>query len=244
MRWKHKLKLLNYIISNLEAIHSQGYIHHDLHSGNILQDNLCSSHIADLNLCNYERKTNGVFGILPYIAPEILMSKPYTTKSDIYSFGKIMWETYMGYLYHMNVFSEQHLQVEICCSYLRPPVNEEAPQCYVNLMKVCWNKIPEKRPSAKTINESFIKWQNDKNILSELKNSKTTLKNIEKSYVETVSSKSKPVSYTGSVDSEQIGNKQIDNKQIYSEQIYSEQMYNDVDSKQIDLVINEEKLRS
>ncbi|CAG8726107.1 12806_t:CDS:1, partial [Ambispora leptoticha] len=33
-----------------------------------------------------------VFGIIPYVAPEVLQTKKYITASDIYSFRMIMWE--------------------------------------------------------------------------------------------------------------------------------------------------------
>ncbi|RIB00086.1 kinase-like domain-containing protein [Gigaspora rosea] len=101
VNWMDKLTLLHCITSDLQMIHSQGLIHRDLHSGNILQDNLHSAYISDLELSittnfrtlNMERR--GVYGILPYIAPEVLDGEQYTTASDIYSFGIIMWEIYM-----------------------------------------------------------------------------------------------------------------------------------------------------
>ena len=50
LEWKKKLNLLLCIASDLQIIHSQNLIHRDLHSGNILQDNLYSAYIADLGL--------------------------------------------------------------------------------------------------------------------------------------------------------------------------------------------------
>ncbi|RIB26796.1 kinase-like domain-containing protein [Gigaspora rosea] len=201
MKWEQKLELLNDIISDLKAIHSQCYIHRDLHSGNILQDNLHSAYISDLGLSSSDstQKQHGIFGILPYIAPEILMGQPYTTKSDIYSFGIIMWEILYGMsVSYCHEFSEQQLQLKICNNYLRPPINEEAPRCYVNLMKKCWDKEPEKRLPAEKLCEIFMKWQNDKNILLELKKSKIKLENIEKSYAGLFSDRSKFIPFTGS----------------------------------------------
>ncbi|RIB12255.1 kinase-like domain-containing protein [Gigaspora rosea] len=75
MEWKHRLTLLHSIASDLQIIHSQGLIHRDLHSCNILQDDLKSAYITDLGLAIStnkapEEKGNGIYGILPYIAPE------------------------------------------------------------------------------------------------------------------------------------------------------------------------------
>ncbi|RIB17476.1 hypothetical protein C2G38_2313632 [Gigaspora rosea] len=54
-----------------------------------------------------------IYGILLYIAPETLDEDQYTTASDIYSFGIIMWEI----LYGRPVSYSQEfgmLQIEIC----------------------------------------------------------------------------------------------------------------------------------
>jgi serine/threonine protein kinase len=73
----------------LKRIHQKGLIHKDFHSGNILTDS-GDSLITDLGLCrpaNYKKEEGKIFGVLPYIAPEVLKGKPYSQASDIYSFG-------------------------------------------------------------------------------------------------------------------------------------------------------------
>src|SRR5688572_17808655 len=95
--WKQKLDILISITTDLLTIHHKGYLHRDLHSGNILlfsntyQPGLKSC-ISDLGLSRKMNDTNanehkGVYGILPYVAPEVLLHNPYTKESDIYSFG-------------------------------------------------------------------------------------------------------------------------------------------------------------
>ena len=46
-----KLKLLRNIARGLKDIHSKGFIHKDLHSGNILSYNQHICYITDLGLC-------------------------------------------------------------------------------------------------------------------------------------------------------------------------------------------------
>ncbi|RIB29341.1 hypothetical protein C2G38_1995688 [Gigaspora rosea] len=53
-----------------------------------------------------------------------------------------MWEI----LYGKTISYNQKLDMSKLCfliyySDLRPAVNKEAPQCYVNLMRKCWDKI-------------------------------------------------------------------------------------------------------
>src|SRR5207244_3187817 len=84
----------------LTEIHEKDYIHHDLHSGNIFSYSISNSNIGDLGLCQQvidkKDNQNKIFGVIPYLAPEVLSKKPYTKESDIYSFGMIMWEHTTG----------------------------------------------------------------------------------------------------------------------------------------------------
>src|SRR5260364_163361 len=100
MNWEKKLNLLSYISSDLELIHSNNIVHCDLHSGNIFQNDLYSAYIGDLGISISMNKTldqsDGIYGALPYVAPEVLQGKPYTHASDLYSFGMIMWEISSG----------------------------------------------------------------------------------------------------------------------------------------------------
>ena len=75
----------------LEAIHKLNLIHGDFHNGNILCDDYDLVNISDLGLCkpvNQPNIKNEIYGVLPYIAPEVLCGKPYTKAADIYSFGR------------------------------------------------------------------------------------------------------------------------------------------------------------
>ncbi len=46
-------------------------------------------------MCQDQSLTD-IYGVLPFVAPEILRGKPYTSASDIYSFSMIMWEFTSG----------------------------------------------------------------------------------------------------------------------------------------------------
>ena len=84
------------LLIRLQKIHDRNYIHHDLHSGNIFSYYRDDSIIGDLGLCqqlNEKVNPNEIFGVIPYLAPEVLSKNPYTKESDIYSFGMIMWNT-------------------------------------------------------------------------------------------------------------------------------------------------------
>ena len=92
--------IFNYKWIRLKEIHEKNYIHHDLHSNNIFSYSHYRSVIGDLGLCQQvvdkKDNPNKIFGVIPYLAPEVLSKKPYTKKSEIYSFGMIMWEFTTG----------------------------------------------------------------------------------------------------------------------------------------------------
>src|SRR5437764_1720969 len=91
--WKHDILTLGYIIAGLGKIHEKNMIHRDFHIGNILLYNDYGSLISDMGLCGevgYIDLTK-IYGVMPYVAPEVLRGKPYTQVADIYSFGMIMY---------------------------------------------------------------------------------------------------------------------------------------------------------
>src|ERR1044072_2475519 len=75
-----RLVFLIYIAGGLKAIHNKGFIHKDLHAGNILGKGNGYSYITDLGLCKPidERGEEKIHGVLPYVAPEVLRGKKYT----------------------------------------------------------------------------------------------------------------------------------------------------------------------
>ncbi|RHZ64245.1 hypothetical protein Glove_326g60 [Diversispora epigaea] len=159
--WKTKLERLYCIATGLEQIHNNNLIHRDLHSGNILMGVngiLGSIRIADLGLCrNIDISTNHVYGIIPYVAPEIFEDSSYSQASDVYSFGMLMWEFTSG---HRPFFNRPHNSKLLCNirGGLRPEITDDTPEVFSNLMLKCWNSNPVNRPNIKEIKEQFYKW--------------------------------------------------------------------------------------
>jgi len=98
-----------------------------------------------------------IYGVLPFVAPEVLRSKPYTPASNIYSFSMIMWE----FTSEIRPFNDKahnlHLGLSICKGE-RPEISENTPQCYIDLMKKCWDEDPNKRPNALEVMEIIGIW--------------------------------------------------------------------------------------
>ncbi|PKC58648.1 kinase-like protein [Rhizophagus irregularis] len=86
LTWRQKLNISFEIVRALYFIHKENAIHRDLHSGNILYSQINSKwYIGDLGFCGpADKSSKSVYGILPYIAPEVINGREYTFKSDIY----------------------------------------------------------------------------------------------------------------------------------------------------------------
>ncbi|GES87536.1 kinase-like domain-containing protein [Rhizophagus clarus] len=157
----YKFNYLEYLASGLEHIHKNDLIHRDLHSGNVLVLNYAK--ITDLGLCKpadynpSENTKNNVYGILPYVAPEILRGQSYTKASDIYSLGIIMYEIISGLPPYHDKSHDEKLAIKICKG-LRPSFNIKVPQSTVYLIKRCLDADPSKRPTIEEIKEIINQW--------------------------------------------------------------------------------------
>ncbi|RIB20568.1 kinase-like domain-containing protein [Gigaspora rosea] len=170
--WKIRLQMLNTISINLYTLHELGAIHRDLHSGNILvqkmHDNHVDAYIADFGQTKYICCTSencacinsSLYGVIPYIAPELFKCKTHTKASDIYSFGILMWELSSSEPPFINREHDINLIKEICKG-LRPEVVPGTPSCYVDLMKRCWDTDPLKRPTMHEIRDITYSWVRD-----------------------------------------------------------------------------------
>ncbi|CAI2173570.1 11130_t:CDS:2 [Funneliformis geosporum] len=161
----------------LSFVRQQNLVHRDLHPGNILNDRYGDgdgdgfdrSFITDVEPCrptNYREKEGEIFGIPPYVAPEVILGQPYTPASDIYSFGIVAYELFANAYPHLDydfgnkiickIFFDQVVNEE-----LRPNIDEiPLPKEIKDLITRCWNADPAKRPTAQELYRTLEKEYN------------------------------------------------------------------------------------
>jgi serine/threonine protein kinase len=171
--WFNGLRVLTDIIEGLKKIHQKHMIHHDFHVGNILftkkenfdfdfyfetknnDDDDYNACISDMGLCRKIDDTDetNIYGVMPYVAPEVLRGKPYTQAADIYSFGMIMYIVATGRQPFDNCAHDEVLALNVCNGN-RPEIDKRIiPKCFIELMKRCWDLNPENRPNSIEIKE-------------------------------------------------------------------------------------------
>jgi serine/threonine protein kinase len=161
--WDKKIDYLNDTIVGLKCIHEKELIHRDLHIGNILKLKH-KTVITDMGLCkpaNYNELENAkydIYGVLPYIAPEILRGQNYNKASDIYSFGILMYEIISGLPPYHDLSHDENLAIKICQG-LRPRFNTKVPQLIVHLIKRCLDADPLDRPTTEEIGNILLIWR-------------------------------------------------------------------------------------
>ncbi|EXX72080.1 Cdc15p [Rhizophagus irregularis DAOM 197198w] len=118
-KWDEKLNILKELLFSLKYIHLNGLIHRDFHCGNILKESEIIL-IADLGLCRpanvkpSQNECKELYGVLPYVAPEVLRGKEYTQESDIYGFGIIAYEVCTGLPPYHDIAHDKFLTISIC----------------------------------------------------------------------------------------------------------------------------------
>jgi serine/threonine protein kinase len=135
-----KIAQLANIARGLKDIHQKTLVHHDFHLGNILKGiEQTSCLITDLGLCkpaDQIQEDEKIFGVLPYVAPEVLQGQLYTSASDIYSFGIVAYELLTGLPPYYDRAHDEKLGAEICAG-LRPQFKIKVPELLEKLINKC-----------------------------------------------------------------------------------------------------------
>ena len=105
--------------------------------------------------------TGTIAGTPAYMAPEVFHSEVYDFKANIYSLGIILWEMWYGQQAFAKITAvsladffasvDEGNRPEPVTNYKQPPGRWD------RLMKQCWAKNPEKRPTADKCNQEITR---------------------------------------------------------------------------------------
>uniref|UniRef100_A0A914PUP4 Protein kinase domain-containing protein n=1 Tax=Panagrolaimus davidi TaxID=227884 RepID=A0A914PUP4_9BILA len=145
--------LISWQIANgMAHIAQHKLVHRDLACRNVLLTEDLRVKITDFGLCcdcdHSYTYTGSISKRLPikWLAPEALLDRLFSEKSDVWSFGILLYEILTcGIVPYATMSNEEMLE------FLRDGKRLEAPQGspenVVDLMKSCWHSTPESRPT-------------------------------------------------------------------------------------------------
>lgn len=89
-------------------------------------------------------------GCIPYMAPEVYKGEANSEKSDVYSYGMILWEVLTGEEPQQDMKPLKMAHLAAHAGY-RPPLPITTPPAWRALITSCWAEDPEARPSFRSI---------------------------------------------------------------------------------------------
>ncbi|MDP2435725.1 MAG: protein kinase [archaeon] len=175
--WTFRIKMALDIAAAMHYLQQQSppIIHRDLRSPNVFVRSVDVSRASDPDFVHLKLADFGlarpvysplVGGLLPtfqWLAPEVIDTAAllYDEKSDIYSFGVVLWEIasravpfYSDYWtqFQTNGEFQKHLCIRaILKEDLRPKILDSTPPAFASLIQACWAHHPSARPPFEDI---------------------------------------------------------------------------------------------
>lgn len=158
------LHIVTQVAAGMEYLSSHHVVHKDLAARNILVYDKLNVKILDLGLfrdvysADYYKLMGTALFPIRWMSPEAIMYGKFSTDSDIWSFGVVLWEIfsyglqpYCGYANQDVMEMVRNRQVLSC--------PDDCPAWIYTLMLECWNEFPARRPRFKDIHTRLRTWE-------------------------------------------------------------------------------------
>lgn len=141
----------------MEYLASRKLIHRDLAARNVLLGEGNVVKICDFGLAkdcykysNYIKKGDGLLPV-KWTAIESIMDRVFTTKSDVWSYGVLLWEIFsLGGNPYPGVVIDESFYKRLKNGY-RMEKPDYAPDDVYEIMQSCWQTEPKERPEFSTL---------------------------------------------------------------------------------------------
>ncbi|KAK1899069.1 Ephrin type-A receptor 2 [Dissostichus eleginoides] len=144
--------MLRGIAAGMKYLSDMSYVHRDLAARNILVNNELECKVSDFGLSRVlEDDPEGTYttsgGKIPirWTAPEAIAYRKFTSASDVWSFGIVMWEV-MAFGERPYWDMSNHEVMKAINEAFRLPAPMDCPSAVYQLMLQCWLQDRSKRP--------------------------------------------------------------------------------------------------
>lgn len=151
-----QLCIARQVAAGMAYLSERKFVHRDLATRNCLVGENMVVKIADFGLSRniysadyYKANENDAIPIR-WMPPESIFYNRYTTESDVWAYGVVLWEIFSyGLQPYYGMAHEEVIYYVRDGNILSCP--ENCPLELYNLMRLCWSKLPADRPSFASI---------------------------------------------------------------------------------------------
>ncbi|KAM4675745.1 tyrosine-protein kinase Fes/Fps [Discoglossus pictus] len=161
LKMKEIIRMTENAAAGMEYLESKHCIHRDLAARNCLVTEKNVLKISDFGMSREEEdgvysSTGGMKQIpVKWTAPEALNYGRYSSESDVWSFGVLLWEAFSLGAVPYTALNNQQTR-EAIEQGVRLPAPDNCPEEVYKLMLKCWEYDPRKRPTFSTAHQDLV----------------------------------------------------------------------------------------